>query len=259
MSQTDESAPIGLDGTLPERGPLRAFKPPPLRAGEVHVWFTAGGSAASFQDLLDEPERARAARFVFPQHRARFTVAHGVLRCLLAAYMGHAPQALRFAAAAHGKPALADPQGLTFSLSHSADGVAVAVAADLDVGIDIELPHAMNARDGFVVRFFSAAENQDYFALDPAQRDDAFFRLWTRKEAFLKGIGLGLSRALDSFTVGIGIPVEIDPPDTWSLRHIAPGGGFVGALAARHPSPVLRGGRLRLDQPGVDPGAPPRI
>lgn len=241
-------APIGPDGPLPEAGPLQAFAPPALQAGEVHVWFAAGGDPAGFAALLDDGERARAARLKFAQHRDRFIVAHGVLRRVLAPYTGQPPQDLRFAAGTHGKPALAEPQGLTFSLSHSGDGVAVAVAAGIAVGIDIEQRRERTTRDDLVARFFSAAENRAYFALDPARREEAFFRLWTRKEAFVKGIGLGLGRPLDSFTVSAGIPAAIHAPGdgAWSLHHLSPGEGFVGAVAACDPSPVLRGGRLWL-------------
>lgn len=237
---------IGPDGTLPALGPLRAFAPPTLAAGEVHVWFACGGEGAALRPLLDAGEIARADRFKFAEHRMRFIVSHGVLRTIIAAYRGCAPQDTRFATGAHGKPELADADGLSFSLSHSGDGVAVAVAAGIEVGIDIERPREMKDRDDLVVRFFSAAENRAYFALETAARDQAFFRLWTRKEAFVKGIGLGLGRALDSFTVGLDIPATLDAPETsaWSLRHLSPGAGFVGALAARHPSPVLRGGRI---------------
>lgn len=241
---------IGPDGFLADMGLLETFQPPGLAEDEVHVWFEAGRAddppVATFESLLDAVERERAGRFVFAHHRDRFVRAHGFLRLVLSAYAGQQPETLSFEAGPYGKPALADAGGLSFSLSHSGEAVALAVARGMPVGIDIETARPMQDRDGLVDRFFSTGEIAAYSSLAPDERDAAFFRLWTRKEAFVKGIGLGLSRPLDSFTVGIAIPVQLDSPDAgaWSLHHLAPGDGLVGALAVRHPTPVLRGGRL---------------
>lgn len=243
---------IAADGSFRDTMPVTAIKPPALADGDVHVWFAHFGpgdpAATEFDALLDAQERARADRFVFPHHRERFVRAHGVLRRVLAAYTGQNPEALSFIAGRYGKPALTGSQGVAFSLSHAGDGVAIAVTTGHEIGIDIETPRVMNDRDDLVRRYFSASEIAAYDSTEPARRDDAFFRLWTRKEAFVKGIGLGLSRPLDSFTVGLGIPVYLDAPGdvAWSLHHLDPGESFVGAVACRHPSPVLHGWRLSL-------------
>lgn len=239
-------APVGSDGALGAAGPLAAFRAPPLVSGEVHIWFARGGNPARFEDLLDAAERARADRFVFAEHRARFVVAHGLLRTLLAAYRKAPPGALRFVDGRYGKPSLADGAGPRFSLSHSEDGIAVALARDADIGVDIERVRVMKDRDDLVARYFSDGEKEAYFALPPPRREQAFFRLWTRKEAFVKGIGLGFSRPLESFTVNAEIPAWIDAAETapWCLRHLSPGDGFVGALAVGATSATIRGGRL---------------
>ena len=117
---------------------------------------------------------------------------------------------------------------------------------DADIGIDIELTRAMKDRDDLVARYFSDSEKKAYFVLPPARREQAFFRLWTRKEAFVKGIGLGFSRPLESFTVNADVPARIDAAEAapWNLHHLNPGDGFVGAVAICAASFKLRGGRL---------------
>lgn len=239
-------ASVGSDGALSGAGPLGAFRAPPLVSSEVHIWFARGGDPARFEALLDAEERARADRFVFSEHRARFVVAHGLLRSLLAAYRNAPPGALRFVEGPYGKPALADGAGPRFSLSHSEDGIAVALARDVEIGIDIERVRAMKDRDDLVGRYFSDGEKEAYFALPLPRREQAFFHLWTRKEAFVKGIGLGFSRPLESFTVNAEIPARIDVAEAapWCLCHLNPGDGFVGALAACATSATIRGGRL---------------
>jgi 4'-phosphopantetheinyl transferase len=243
---------IAADGSFRDAMPVAEIKPPAWSAGDVHVWFAHFGPndppAAEFDALLDAQERARADRFVFAHHRERFVRAHGVLRWVLAAYADVHAKDLSFIAGRYGKPALAGSRGVAFSLSHAGDGIAIVVTVEHEIGIDIEIPRVLNDRDDLVRRYFSASEITAYDSTEPARRDDAFFRLWTRKEAFVKGIGLGLSRPLDSFTVGLGIPVHLDAPGDaiWSLHHLDPGDGFVGAVACSHPSPVLHGWRLDL-------------
>lgn len=243
---------IAADGSFRDTMPVAAIKPPALSDSNVHVWFAHFGpgdpAATQFDALLDGGERARADRFVFAHHRERFVRAHGVLRLVLAAYTNRHPAELAFIAGRYGKPALANNRGVAFSLSHAGDGVAIAITTGHEIGIDIEMPRNLNDRDDLVRRYFSTSEIAAYDSFESARRDEAFYRLWTRKEAFVKGIGLGLSRPLDSFTVGIGIPVHLDAPGdvAWSLHHLDPGDGFVGAVACSHPSPVLHGWRLSL-------------
>ena len=241
---------IAAGGSFRDTMPVARIEPPALADRDVHVWFAHFGpgdpAATEFDALLDAGERSRADRFVFAHHRERFVRAHGVLRRVLAAYTGQHPAELSFIAGHYGKPALAGSRGVAFSLSHSGDGVAIAVTVGHEIGVDIEIPRVMSDRDDLVRRYFSASEIAAYDSIESARRDEAFFRLWTRKEAFVKGIGLGLSRPLDSFTVGLGIPVRLDAPGdvAWSLHHLDPGESFVGAVACSHPSPVLLGWRM---------------
>lgn len=156
--------------------------------------------------LLSAEERARAARFVFPELGHRFTVAHGRLRQVLAPVVGMDPARIAFRAADHGKPELdgeAAASGVQFNLSHSDNWAVVGWAKGRAIGVDIEAWRPMRDEAALVRRFFSPAENAAYDALPPAQRSEGFFHCWTRKEAYIKAVGRGLSLPLDSFDVSL--------------------------------------------------------
>lgn len=186
---------------------------------------------------LSEEETARAARFVRPEHGARFRAARGRLREILSGYTGTAPGAIGFDYGPHGKPALAG--GPVFNLSHSGGWAALAVTeAEAALGLDIEAHREVEA--DLAGRFFSAAECGALAALRPADRAEGFFRAWTRKEALLKGVGEGLSLPLDGFDVTLapGDParllasrIEGLEPEAWSLTHLDLGPGFPGCIA----------------------------
>ncbi|MFO7325869.1 MAG: 4'-phosphopantetheinyl transferase superfamily protein [Pseudomonadota bacterium] len=165
--------------------------------------------------LLSEEERARAARFVFPELGHRFTVAHGRLRQVLAPLVGVDPARLAFRSAEHGKPELAGDagrSGVQFNLSHSGAWAVIGWAMGRAIGVDIEVWRPMSDEEALVRRYFSAAENAAWEALPPAERSAAFFRCWTRKEAYIKAVGRGLGLPLDSFDV------SLDPVDVRLLR-----------------------------------------
>jgi 4'-phosphopantetheinyl transferase len=163
---------------------------------------------ADLEALLDAGERARAGRFMFPQLRERFIVAHGRLRQVLGEVLGHPPAGLRFEKAEHGKPYLADNAALHFNLSHSDGWGLVGWAQGRELGVDVERWRPMRDELALVRRFFSPAENAAYDALDAALRTEGFFQCWTRKEAYIKAVGRGLGLPLDSFDVSLGRDVE---------------------------------------------------
>ena len=224
--------------------------PPPFRLGDrqVHVWRAALDVApprvARLGGSLSEEERARAARFHFERDRVRFTVARGVLRGLLGGYLGVAPSTLVFDYGAHGKPRLATAmpaRDLRFNVSHSAGVALYAITRGREVGVDVEGHRPDFATAEIAERFFSLAERRALSALPVERRCDAFFACWTRKEAYIKARGLGLSLALDGFDVSLapGEPAALlatrdDPSerDRWSLRALDLGPGFAGAVVA---------------------------
>ncbi len=216
-----------------------------LSHAEVHVWCVALVQPATLErelvDLLAEDERDRAARFHFEHLRRRFRVSHGVLRRILAHYTGIAAAQLRFAADPFGKPALTEPEGeLRFNLSHSENLALIAVARGREVGVDIEFMRHVPEAEAVAKCNFSAREYAAYRALDEKEKRVAFFNCWTRKEAYLKARGEGLSFPLAQVDVAFA-PAEVPGllcvhGDTieaarWSLRALHPANGYAAALA----------------------------
>jgi 4'-phosphopantetheinyl transferase len=195
--------------------------------------------------LLVDDERERAGRFVVERERSRFIVARATLRSLLAERLGVPARSIRLASGSHGKPCLAWPfsaSGVHFNVSHSGNVAAYAFTNRGEVGIDVEAIRPMAGADDIARRFFSRNERRDFFSLDPVERCLAFFRCWTRKEAFLKAIGEGLSHPLGAFDVSLkpGEPASLlrvgDCPGAqsgWSLSEFDAGAGFIGACVVR--------------------------
>ena len=216
-------------------------------AGEVHVWrldlSRANARDPRFWSWLSQDEQQRASRFVFARDRDRFVLARAGLRQLLGAALGLAPQAPAFAANDYGKLRLAAGGGPAFNLSHSGERALYAVACDREVGVDVEAIRADLARDGDVTQFFSAAEIADLRALPAAAQVDGFFACWTRKEAYIKGRGMGLSMPLDRFRVSLDaaharlVADDDDPTATarWHMHTLSAGRGYAAAVAADGP------------------------
>ena len=221
----------------------------PLPTTDVHVWRASLEqplpNVESLRQLLSPDERARADRFHFEKDRRHFVVARGVLRSLLGRYLGIEPDTLRFAYADHGKPHLAaeipqQPAQLKFNLAHSG-GLAVYAFTGLgEVGVDLEQINPHFTGDDIARRFFSATEVACLDQLPAETRGLAFFNCWTRKEAFIKAKGMGLSFALDQFDVTLAPDQKAELLRTrwddneagrWSLRALEIGVGYVGAVA----------------------------
>ena len=162
---------------------------------------------SSIVECLSVEERERAARFVFEDDRRRYRLAHAALRVRLGRYLGQPPELLRFAQGPAGKPTLADDHDdgarCAFNLSHSADVAAIAIAPRGELGIDIECQRVVGDSQAIVDRHFTPAEREAWHALAPMQRDAAFLRCWTRKEACIKALGSGLSTPLHEVDAGL--------------------------------------------------------
>jgi 4'-phosphopantetheinyl transferase len=186
---------------------------------------------------------ARAARFHFVRDRRRFIVGRGLLRTLLGRYLRLAPAALRFAYTPLGKPFLiADdaPEPLCFNLSHSNELALFAFSRNRAVGVDIEHVRPVDDYEQIAARFFAPAECAQLRTLPDGQRARAFFSCWTRKEAYIKAHGVGLSLPLERFTVSIapdepaGLLATLDDPAEaarWSLLALPAGPDYEAALA----------------------------
>lgn len=211
---------------------------------EVHVWFVelapSSVSVEACFHSLSADERERASRFRFEHLKTAFTLSRGILRVLLGRYLAVEPDRIRFGYGTRGKPRLAFPETpLEFNLAHSGRFLAVAFALGCELGVDIEEVRPVRDEESIVRRFFSREESQEWLELDRSQRDEAFFRCWTRKEAYIKALGDGLSMPLDSFRVSLrpGVPASLihaagdAAASKWSLCSLAPADGYVGSLA----------------------------
>lgn len=225
-----------------------ATHPPPLTRDDVHLWRIALDIGTPLlmrlREILADDERQRADRFHFEKDRRHFTAARGVMRILLADYLAQRPEKVRFAYNNYGKPRLTDKNNetdLRFNLTHSHGLALLAVTHGREIGVDVERLRAMEG-DGepLAERFFSPREVSVLRPLPPQLRREAFFHCWTRKEAYIKAQGKGLSLPLDQFDVTLNpdepaalLATRHDPPEAqrWSLRSLIPGEGYVGALA----------------------------
>ena len=219
-----------------------------LHPDEVHVWRAELDVGAfvllRLRETLSADEQARAERFYSPVDRARYLAGRGILRALLARYLGTRAGDLRFCCNAHGKPALVPGSGtedLRFNLSHSHRLALFAFAFRHEVGVDLEYVRPFLTNDRLAERFFSPQEVTALRALPESARTEAFFHCWTRKEAYIKARGKGLGLDLASFAVSLA-PSQLtnllitcnDGPEAgrWSLRALTPGDGYVAAIAA---------------------------
>jgi len=216
-----------------------------LAPDEVQVWRVSFSRAAegstAIEAALDGEERARAAAYRFPDDRRRCALGRGILRLLLGACCGVAPTAIRFRYGPYGKPALREPASeVSFNLAHSGDIGVIALTRRRDIGIDVERLRPQAATVEIAEHYFAAAETAALRALPPERRTEAFFACWTRKEAFIKARGLGLSLPLDSFTVSLmpGEPAALlaiagDPAAAaaWRLADVPVPEGYAAALA----------------------------
>lgn len=162
---------------------------------------------ARFLPLLDFDERTRAAAFKFKRDRRRFAVAHGLMRIVLGSLIDVAPEQLRFRLHPNGKPMLDNDSSVEFNLSHSGERAVLAVTRGREVGIDIEQERPIDPC-ALARSFFAAGERKALDAMAAADRLGAFFKVWTRKESFVKALGAGLSFPLDGFTVSLDDDAE---------------------------------------------------
>lgn len=218
---------------------------------EVHVWrLTLDRPVENFRELLQPDELARADRFYFEKDRKHFAVARGFLRLLLGRYSQRDPKQLQFSYGAWGKPALDGElreTPLRFNMSHSHGLALYAVTTAREIGVDVEHVRADFATDEIAQRFFSSIEFGTLCELPDDDRVAGFFRCWTRKEAYIKATGRGLSQPLDGFDVTVGSGAEVALLRTedssharWLLADIAVGGDYAGALAVEKPISRIR-------------------
>lgn len=220
-----------------------------LPQNEIHVWkatkHTSMPALHQWEQWLSLDERARAQKFFFEKDRRQFTIARGGLRKLLGLYLDIAPGAVRFQYNAYGKPALDLPEHplgtrLQFNVSHSHELILYAFVLDRAVGVDVEYMRSDIEHEALAASNFSPYEQQALQRLPAHLRLEGFYNCWTRKEAYIKARGQGLSLPLTLFDVNLapGQPAALidsreGPQERgrWSMRSLAPENNYAGALA----------------------------
>jgi 4'-phosphopantetheinyl transferase len=210
----------------------------------VHVWLirtqASAATVARSWAVLEPDERRRASRFRTADLQHSFIVAHGALRTLAGRYLGRRPADVRFSLGRRGKPALAGNTKLMFNLSHSGAFMLAGFTLGCEIGIDIEQIRAVPDMQEVADRYFSTEEAAELLGVPRTQRETAFFHCWTRKEAYIKATGDGLSTPLGSFQVTLGpcedarfvrLPEGVGSVQAWTLEDLKVEPGYAAALA----------------------------
>jgi 4'-phosphopantetheinyl transferase len=175
----------------------------------------------------------------------RFIVSHGALKKILGRYLDERPEQVRLVTDARGKPRLAssaDAPAIYFNLSHSGEFALCAVTEGRDVGVDVERVRPVSAWREIAARYFSRREREALNAVSPDRTLEAFFQFWTRKEAYSKALGQGVSRRWTRFSVCLtpgvvvglsGAGIEVGDDSQFTLCPLEPGPGYVAAVAAQ--------------------------
>jgi 4'-phosphopantetheinyl transferase len=218
-----------------------------IHSNQVQVWCVSLDLSDRQRErmlgMLSADEVARAGRFHFEKDLNRFIAARGILRNILGLYLGEKPHRLRFEYTPHGKPVLGTESGydaLRFNLSHSDSFALYAITRGRNIGIDIERIRYDIAVDQIVRRFFSPDEISSLEGIHDEKRYEVFFQYWTRKEAFLKAMGEGLSFPMEQCDVSlisgmlfspVTLPGDKREGSCWYVQDLFPGTGYAAAIA----------------------------
>lgn len=218
-----------------------------LALGQIDLWLTkiglSGEQINQYANLLSRDELERANSFHFEHHREAFCIGRGILRSILSRYLLVEPKYIHLEYSAYGKPAVSGEAAgvLDFNLAHSGEWVLYAISLPRRIGVDIE---QVQAKEGWVQiaqSFFAPREIQTLLALPGERQLSAFYACWTRKEAFIKALGKGLSYPLDKFCVSVAredaprllaVQDESEAIDDWNLFDIPIDGKYQATLAA---------------------------
>jgi 4'-phosphopantetheinyl transferase len=216
-----------------------------LNDHEVHICLASVDIAKkeilSLRRFLTDEELARASKFIFEIDRVKYTVARGILREVLGRYLSVDPHSIVFLYNKYGKPCLDERyknEKISFNLSHSGSMIIYGISKNRKIGIDIEKIHCMDSLDRIVNRYFSSHEKACFEKLSSIEKQKTFFACWTKKEAYIKAHGKGLSYPFDKFSVSM-LPGEEaallcdENHDVflWTLREIFSTEEYVAAVA----------------------------
>ena len=246
-----KTAALQLAASIPGFKWERRNQPSELCRGEVHIWLIELDAEPdllnAWRGTLSEDEQRKANRFHFARDRNRYIAGRGQLRELLATYLEITPAEVHFAYGPSGKPKLAessDASKVHFNLSHCENIALLGVTYDAEIGTDIERVRKVQDRDLVAKYFFAPREFDRLMGIADSHSEEAFFRCWTRKEAFLKARGTGITEGLHAFEVDFAderrasftaMKPEFGAISDWSLEAIHLGAGWTGAVAVCTP------------------------
>jgi len=221
---------------------------------DVHIWRLCLSTVPA-ADVLSPDERSRARTFRYEVDRQRFVAARVFMRTVLGRLVEVEPWALRLGYSSHGKPHLLEPANLnvSFNLAYSGDHAILGVTRGVDIGVDLEQVASSEDWRDLAQRFFAPSEVAAIQSLPDARQLSAFYTCWTRKEAFVKALGLGLSHPLDSFDVSVdpegparllSIAGSVASASEWRLEDVSEPPTYAAAVAVRATAVrvVLHGG-----------------
>ena len=231
----------------------RWMRPPSdlrLLENDVHVWRVRLDEAPSrvrrFIKILSAGEREKAGRFRFERHHRRYIVSHAMLRIILGRfYLNIDPRKLEFGHGDHGKPHVANhipERKLYFNMATSHELALYGLTRDHEIGIDVEFQRELRDAEEIAAHYFASGEIAALRSLPGDTKPEGFYNCWTRKEAFIKAVGKGLSFPLDQFEVSlspgespriISIKGDVAQAKHWTLESLDPGQGYIAALAVR--------------------------
>ena len=222
----------------------------PLRDYEIHAWLAClEKSPYLIQKLattLSSEEHKRAYRYRFEKDKIHFILSHGILRTLIGHYISKPADQLEFVREDHGKPRLRNEfgkQSIHFNFSRSGTIALYAFTRDQEIGVDVEKIRNVSDMELIVQHYFSKREKSEFFTLPECEKKTAFFNCWTRKEAYIKAIGTGLSHPLDEFDVSLnpreppkllGIKGDSEVVSQWEIFGFTPSSGYVAAIAIKN-------------------------
>jgi 4'-phosphopantetheinyl transferase len=231
--------------------PARAI--PLLADNALHIWLALadehGPSLPRYTQYLSPDELQRAGRLRLPKLQERFIISRGLLRALLGRYLDCRPELIQFAFSLQGKPYLpasVSSGQLQFNLSHSRDAIVLALRLKEPVGVDVEYMRDSLDFVSLARRFFSEQEHRDISSIAGLEQKKAFYAHWTRKEAYLKATGQGLSGLQETASLESGIP------SNWSIIDlIIPAPSYAGAVAFAGKSSQIEALLLTADGSGI--------
>lgn len=216
---------------------------PKLTTRDVHLWYTFLDQRITnypqYLTQLSSDEQKRAAHFRADRAQHGFVISRVFLRSVLAQYLNVEPEMICFRYGPHGKPALEAHSPLRFNLSHTTGMALLAITNNREIGVDIESIRSLSQADDIVVHYFAPGEIAVFNVLPEQEKSEAFFRCWTRKEAYIKARGDGLAMPLDSFDVSLarGEPArllrvenELAELERWTLSDLNIAEDYAAAL-----------------------------